>query len=242
MVTSRSRRRLSPEARRGELIDAAIRLLRSGQEVTNWVQAVTTEADAAKGTFYVYFSSWEDMLAAVRDHVQRDYVDRFHRLAESTEPIDWWATLDAECAAAIEDISRPGGLHAAVFHSAPEPTGGGGSTSSTPSPRRCDAAWTTARSAASTRTWRPRSCSRCCTRPRTRSPPAISGRAGWRPYATSPASGCHRRNHDDRQAGRQRIGMATMPFAFRVDRTKRWKLGLSTWLSRKAGALPGSRT
>ncbi|GAA2883964.1 TetR/AcrR family transcriptional regulator [Nonomuraea rubra] len=125
MVTSRSRRRLSPEARRGELIDAAIRLLRSGQEVTNWVQAVTTEADAAKGTFYVYFSSWEDMLAAVRDHVQRDYVDRFHRLAESTEPIDWWATLDAECAAAIEDISRPGGLHAAVFHSAPEPTGGG---------------------------------------------------------------------------------------------------------------------
>ncbi|MEV1003124.1 TetR/AcrR family transcriptional regulator [Nonomuraea sp. NPDC050202] len=125
MVTSRSRRRLSPEARRGELIDAAIRLLRSGQEVTNWVQAVTAEADAAKGTFYVYFSSWEDMLAAVRDHVLRDYVTRFHRLAESTEPIDWWATLDTECAAAIEDISRPGGLHAAVFHSAPELTDGG---------------------------------------------------------------------------------------------------------------------
>ncbi|GAA4930249.1 AcrR family transcriptional regulator [Nonomuraea thailandensis] len=125
MVTSRSRRRLSPEARRGELIDAAIRLLRSGKEVSNWVQAVTAEADAAKGTFYVYFSSWEDMLAAVRDHVLRDYVERFHRLAESAEPIDWWATLDTECAAAIEDISRPGGLHAAVFHSAPESADGG---------------------------------------------------------------------------------------------------------------------
>ncbi|WP_188196574.1 TetR/AcrR family transcriptional regulator [Nonomuraea sp. SYSU D8015] len=117
MVTSRSRRRLSPEARRSELIDAAIRLLESGQDVTNWVQAVTAEADAAKGTFYVYFSSWEEMLTAVRERVLRDYVDRFHRLAETTEPIDWWATLDAECAAAIEAIARPGGLHAAVFHS-----------------------------------------------------------------------------------------------------------------------------
>jgi AcrR family transcriptional regulator len=117
MVVSRGRRRLSPEARRNELIDAAIRLLDSGQDVTNWVQAVTSEADAAKGTFYVYFSSWEEMVAAVRDRVLRDYVDRFDRLAESTEPIDWWATLEAECAAAIEDISRSGGLHRVVFHS-----------------------------------------------------------------------------------------------------------------------------
>ncbi|HUR06114.1 MAG TPA: TetR/AcrR family transcriptional regulator [Nonomuraea sp.] len=117
MVTSRSRRRLSPEARRSELIDAAIRLLDSGQDVTNWVQAVTTEADAAKGTFYVYFSSWEEMLVAVRERVLRDYVDRFHRLAESTEPIDWQVTLDAECAAAIDTIARPGGLHDAAFHS-----------------------------------------------------------------------------------------------------------------------------
>ncbi|MDF5751425.1 TetR/AcrR family transcriptional regulator [Spongiactinospora sp. TRM90649] len=116
MIVPRSRRRLTPEARRGELIDAAIRLLDSGQEVTNWVQAVTTEADAAKGTFYVYFSSWDDMLAAVRERVLRGYVDRFHQLAESTEPIDWWATIDAECTAAVEMISRPGGLHAAVFH------------------------------------------------------------------------------------------------------------------------------
>ncbi|MEV4095122.1 TetR/AcrR family transcriptional regulator [Streptosporangium saharense] len=117
MVTSRSRRRLSPEARRSELIDAAIRLLDSEQNVTNWVQSVTAEADAAKGTFYLYFSSWEEMLVAVRNRVLQDSVDRFQRLAESTEPIDWWATLDVECTAAIESIARHGGLHAAVFHS-----------------------------------------------------------------------------------------------------------------------------
>lgn len=116
MVTSRSRRRLSPEARRGELIDAAIRLLESGKPVTNWVQAVTAEADAAKGTFYVYFSSWEDMLVAVRDRVLSDYIDRFRRLAETTEPVDWWEAIDAECVRAIDLIGRPGGLHDAVFH------------------------------------------------------------------------------------------------------------------------------
>lgn len=118
MVTSRSRRRLSPEARRGELIDAAIRLLESGQEVTNWVQAVTAEAGSAKGTFYVYFSSWEEMLVAVRDRVLGNYVDRFRQLAESADPIDWWATVDAECDAAIDTIAQPGGLHHAIFHTA----------------------------------------------------------------------------------------------------------------------------
>ncbi|MGW0808000.1 TetR/AcrR family transcriptional regulator [Nonomuraea sp. NPDC002799] len=118
MVTSRSRRRLSPEARRSELIDAAIRLLESGQEVSNWVQAVTAEAGSAKGTFYVYFSSWEEMLVAVRDRVLRDYVSRFHRLAETADPIDWWATVDAECDAAVDTIAQPGGLHHAVFHTA----------------------------------------------------------------------------------------------------------------------------
>ncbi|MFI0421246.1 TetR/AcrR family transcriptional regulator [Spongiactinospora sp. 9N601] len=133
MATSRSRRRLSPEARRGELIDAAIRLLDSGQEVTNWVQAVTSEADAAKGTFYVYFSSWDDMLAAVRERVLRGYVDRFHELAEATGPIDWWAVLDAEFAAALDSIAKPGGLHAAVFH-----TGGRHTVAPAPAPADVD--------------------------------------------------------------------------------------------------------
>jgi AcrR family transcriptional regulator len=114
----RTRRRLTPNERRAELIDAAVRLLRSGREVSNWAQAVTTEADAAKGTFYLYFSSWDDMLVAVRDRVQQEYVTRYRELAESPERLDWWAVLDAECDAAIDFIAQPSGLHHAVFHSA----------------------------------------------------------------------------------------------------------------------------
>jgi AcrR family transcriptional regulator len=116
--TSRTRRRLTPEERRAELIDAAIRLLRSGREVSNWAQAVTAEADAAKGTFYVYFSSWDDMLVAVRERVLREYVSRYHELAESPGQLDWWAVLDAECDEAIDFIAQPSGLHHAIFHSA----------------------------------------------------------------------------------------------------------------------------
>lgn len=118
MGTPRTRRRLTPDERRAELIDAAVRLLRSGREVSNWAQAVTTEADAAKGTFYLYFSSWDDMLVAVRDRVQQEYVTRYRELAESPERLDWWAVLDAECDAAIDFIAQPSGLHHAVFHSA----------------------------------------------------------------------------------------------------------------------------
>lgn len=118
MGTPRTRRRLTPEERRAELIDAAVRLLRSGREVSNWAQAVTAEADAAKGTFYVYFSSWDDMLVAVRERVLREYVTRYRELAESPEQLDWWAVLDAECDAGIDFIAQPSGLHHAVFHSA----------------------------------------------------------------------------------------------------------------------------
>jgi AcrR family transcriptional regulator len=116
--TPRTRRRLTPDERRAELIDAAVRLLESGRDVSNWAQAVTTEADAAKGTFYLYFSSWNDMLVAVRDRVLRDYTTRMRRLAESAGPVDWWHALDTECDAAIEFIAQPGGLHDAIFHSA----------------------------------------------------------------------------------------------------------------------------
>lgn len=114
----RTRRRLTPQERRAELIDAAVRLLQSGRTVSNWVHAVTTEVGAAKGTFYLYFSSWNDMLVAVRDRVLRDYVARVRRLAESAGPIDWWDALDTECDAAIDFIAQPGELHDAIFHSA----------------------------------------------------------------------------------------------------------------------------
>ncbi|WP_449066029.1 TetR/AcrR family transcriptional regulator [Planomonospora algeriensis] len=73
MNRPRTRRRLSPNERRTELIDAAIRVLREQGEPANRAAAVTAEAGTAKGTFYVYFPSWEDLLVAVHDRLMDDY-------------------------------------------------------------------------------------------------------------------------------------------------------------------------
>ena len=63
----RPRRRLQPDERREELLKAAESLLRRGGTVR--VEDVVAEARAAKGTFYVYFATWDDLLMAVRARI-----------------------------------------------------------------------------------------------------------------------------------------------------------------------------
>ena len=69
----KGRRRLKPAVRRSELLDAALRVLRSKGPAKVRVEDVTRAAGAAKGTFYLYFSSWEDLLVAVREHLLSTY-------------------------------------------------------------------------------------------------------------------------------------------------------------------------
>ena len=61
------RRRLTPELRRQEILDAAVLLLREKGMATR-VEDVTLAAGAAKGTFFTCFPSWDDLLEAVRAH------------------------------------------------------------------------------------------------------------------------------------------------------------------------------
>lgn len=116
---NRTRRRLTPEARRAELVDAALRLLERGVEAPNWVAAVTAEAKAAKGTFYLYFPSWDRMLEAVRARVLEEYQAPLYRALDAGGA-DYWALVDGECARFVDFVSAPGGLHRAVFHAIPE--------------------------------------------------------------------------------------------------------------------------
>ena len=59
------RRRLSPEARKLEIIEAAERLLQARGEHVR-VEDVVREAGVAKGTFFLYFPTWDDLLEAIR--------------------------------------------------------------------------------------------------------------------------------------------------------------------------------
>lgn len=65
-VKKRSRRRLAPDARRAELIAAAISVLKQHGNAASCVEDVTAAANAAKRTFYLYFPSWDDLLVSAR--------------------------------------------------------------------------------------------------------------------------------------------------------------------------------
>jgi AcrR family transcriptional regulator len=112
-----ARRRLKPEVRRGELVEAALAVLSSHDPDEVRVEDVTQAAGAAKGTFYLYFSSWSELLAAVRDHVIATYATQvLDRFASAGSASQWWAALENECACFIDFHIELGSLHRAVFH------------------------------------------------------------------------------------------------------------------------------
>jgi len=111
-----TRRRLAPGDRRREVLDAAIRVLRERGPDGCRVEDVTAEASTAKGNFYRYFPTWEDLLLAVRDDLLDAYGhDLMQRYADST-PIDWWTALDDELDRFVDFQLSLGGLHEAIFH------------------------------------------------------------------------------------------------------------------------------
>jgi AcrR family transcriptional regulator len=103
------------EVRRDELMDAAQALfLRKGFAATN-VSEVVEEAGVAKGTFYLYFKTKEEVLAALRDR----FVDDFCRMVD---PVitgayeDWPKRIDAWVEACVDAYLDNVELHDLVFH------------------------------------------------------------------------------------------------------------------------------
>ncbi len=111
-----TRRRLAPERRRRELLDAARDVLRAGGAATTRVEDVTHRAGAAKGTFYVYFDSWDTMLADLRDELLVDYrsavMTRF-----ATGGDNWDKFVDDEIERFVDHQLGLGALHEVLFHS-----------------------------------------------------------------------------------------------------------------------------
>ncbi len=110
------RRRLPPEARRVELLEAALRVLRNQGPTNARVEDVTKEAGAAKGTFYLYFASWEDLLVQVRAYVLSNYVSGMHERFPDAARMDWWRAFERECVKFVDFHEELGDLHKAIFH------------------------------------------------------------------------------------------------------------------------------
>jgi AcrR family transcriptional regulator len=102
--------------RRSELLDAALRLLRSRGPTDVRVEDVTRAAGAAKGTFYLYFPSWDDLLVAVRDHLLSTYGSGAEARLAATPGSEWWKTIESESVRFVYYVLELGDLHRAIFH------------------------------------------------------------------------------------------------------------------------------
>lgn len=110
------RRRLSPEVRKLEIVEAAERLLQAhGSRVR--VEDVVREAGIAKGTFFLYFPSWDDLLETVRDRLVSEFDGAYPLPTEAEGPIDWPALVESQAGAFVDFTLSRRGVGEAVFHS-----------------------------------------------------------------------------------------------------------------------------
>jgi len=111
------RRRLQPDARRLEIIEAAEKLLkRHGTAVR--VEDVVTKAKAAKGTFYTYFATWDDLLDFIRERKIAEIEGAVAPILVFGPATDWHKVLPSLGVILIDFIVALGGLHDVLFHSA----------------------------------------------------------------------------------------------------------------------------
>src|SRR5262245_57472802 len=114
------RRRLHPDDRRGELLDAAVEILRDQGPAHTRVQDITAAARTSKGNFYRYFDSVDVLLVAVRDRLLDDYLAEMdeRRAAGGDRPPDGWQVIEDEVRRFLDWHVELGPLHDVLFHTA----------------------------------------------------------------------------------------------------------------------------
>jgi AcrR family transcriptional regulator len=77
---------------------------------------VVREAGAAKGTFYVYFSTWDDLLETLRTRVFASFESAHPIPYEPDAAIDWMSSFERLAEAFVDAVGEMGGLHDVLFH------------------------------------------------------------------------------------------------------------------------------
>jgi len=94
----------APERRRGDLLDAATALFAErGVEATS-VAAIAAAAGVAKGSFYRYFASREELMAALKARFIDDLLAEVAGFGERIGQDDWWVLADDFCAAMVDAL------------------------------------------------------------------------------------------------------------------------------------------
>jgi AcrR family transcriptional regulator len=122
MSAKRPRPRTKPlEERRDDLMNAAQELfLKHGVGPTT-IDQITSVADVAKGTFYLYFESKEDVLLALRDRFRTNFLIDVENAVSHQRDDDWAGKLRAWVRTAVGKYLDAVALHDLLFHGGHRP-------------------------------------------------------------------------------------------------------------------------
>ena len=107
-----------PEARREELLNAAQSLFLAHGVAQTTIEQITSGATVAKGTFYLYFSSKEDLLSALGERFDEKLLAGIKAAVARIEDGDWQGRLAAWADAAVSGYLDSMQLHDVLFYEA----------------------------------------------------------------------------------------------------------------------------
>lgn len=94
-LQTRKRTTKAPEVRRQDLMDAAVRVFKDKGIARTTVSDITTAADVAKGTFYLYFDSKDQLLGALKERFVDEILAHANSQYERVGREDWWGLVDS---------------------------------------------------------------------------------------------------------------------------------------------------
>lgn len=114
---STPRRRVrAPQLRRTALLDAAERLFIEKGVAATTVDDITAAAQVAKGTFYVYFPSWDALMFALLDRFILGFCEHARQAMGRHRADNWEARLRTWFETALDWMLGQLALHDMLFH------------------------------------------------------------------------------------------------------------------------------
>lgn len=111
-----------PEERLDDLITAAQRLFLEQGFGPTTIEEITTAAQVAKGTFYLYFKSKQDVRSALGDRFASDHLARIKTAVGRKAAEDWQGKLSAWVSASVSFYLDSIKLHDVLFFEGRTPT------------------------------------------------------------------------------------------------------------------------
>jgi AcrR family transcriptional regulator len=93
-ISERKRTSKPPEERREDILDAAVRIFADRGIGSATIADITRAAGVAKGTFYLYFDSREQLVWALKERMVDEILAHASSLYEQVGRQDWWALVD----------------------------------------------------------------------------------------------------------------------------------------------------